>query len=979
MKPKLHSRLPISLLLSCSIASAATDLITPTAVTYTTLPNQEEPSAGLNDESNLIDAVGMTQGGVAANPTFANYLTIEQGPAAVNNNAWATTAPGGDLTDFFAQPTSTPQTFVFDLGGSYAVDGFVMWGYHFGVYNGNQAKGWTLEFSTDGGLTYGSPVNIVLPYDTVNNRRSAETSFAARNANFIRATVTDNHFGSVINGNTVPGGDRVGIAEIRMLGTPGFAPARSYWDTDGITAGGGGGTTPTGTWNASTPNWSSSADGNVLTDVWQSGFNAVFAAGTGATGAYTVTVAGTQSVAGIEAGEGQITLNGGSIALQGAASLNTETGAQLIIQSALTGTNGLNTAGTGSLTLSGINTYSGVTKISSPVTIANGAAVPDGSLLDIRSSGELTVTGLETAGGVSGTGLLRIPTSQTLVLNPASNQSHSGSLDGAGTVRKTGAFTQTLGGGTLKFAGVVEVNAGTLSPGGANAFGNAPVSISPGAAVDLAGASHSAAGLWRLAGTGSTGSALTNTGGGAILTANLQLTGDTTIGGTGAISIGTQLVPSTLTDAATGSRLTKIGTGNVWVRGAGAGSTIAGVIVNEGQFGVEATDNALSGVPIRVNAGAVLTSWGSTQTVPTTQNNPISLNGGSLSSTLTTATQTYTGSIALLADSFLSDAANGGSFVVGGAITGNFGVTKRSANTVTLTGGSTYSGPTLVNAGSLVVEGSLGATAVSVASGASLAGGGTLAGPVHILTGGKIEITGDAAADLGTGDLTLDADAQTAFKFDSTNGAAQRIAATGNVVLGGLPTFTDLAASPVVVPAGTVLTFITSSGSLSGQFTGIANGGIVTIGLQDFTAHYTPTSFNLTPRVLVPPSYTNWAQQYLLSGADAEVTADLDLDGWTNLQEFLFGGNPKSPDISQISIRLQNGTATITWLGRAVDSGAQYSVARNTALSGTWTDVGVTPSPAADQSNVPSGYVRYSVVVPRAEAKNFYRVIGLEP
>lgn len=62
----------------------------------------------------------------------------------------------------------------------------------------------------------------------------------------------------------------------------------NYWDTNGSVAGAGG-ATPTGTWDGSTK-WTSSPTGTTATSSWISGSSATFAAGTDATGAYTVTV-----------------------------------------------------------------------------------------------------------------------------------------------------------------------------------------------------------------------------------------------------------------------------------------------------------------------------------------------------------------------------------------------------------------------------------------------------------------------------------------------------------------------------------------------------------------------------------------------------------------------------------------------------------------------------------------------------------------
>src|SRR4051794_32888251 len=65
-----------------------------------------------------------------------------------------------------------------------------------------------------------------------------------------------------------------------------------YWDTDGPTQGAGG-ATPSGAWDGITTNWNAIADGTGDGTAWVDGNVAIFAAGTNATGPYTVTVGST--------------------------------------------------------------------------------------------------------------------------------------------------------------------------------------------------------------------------------------------------------------------------------------------------------------------------------------------------------------------------------------------------------------------------------------------------------------------------------------------------------------------------------------------------------------------------------------------------------------------------------------------------------------------------------------------------------------
>jgi hypothetical protein len=116
-----------------------------------------------------------------------------------------------------------------------------------------------------------------------------------------------------------------------------------------------------GTWSSSSTNFSTSAalGGSLIQD------SASTSALTfGGTSAGTVTISGTVTVpAGITFGTSGYSFTGGTIALTGgSATANTitidGTGSTASIASTLTGTNGLTKAGTGSLLLSGANTYS---------------------------------------------------------------------------------------------------------------------------------------------------------------------------------------------------------------------------------------------------------------------------------------------------------------------------------------------------------------------------------------------------------------------------------------------------------------------------------------------------------------------------------------------------------------------------------------------------------------------------------------------
>ena len=91
----------------------------------------------------------------------------------------------------------------------------------------------------------------------------------------------------------------------------GMAQTNFYWDLNGATAGAG--ATPNGTWDTTSNNWNTRANGTVGTGTFTSGNNAIFSAGNTANGNYTVTVAGTENVSGITIKNGTPTFTGGTV------------------------------------------------------------------------------------------------------------------------------------------------------------------------------------------------------------------------------------------------------------------------------------------------------------------------------------------------------------------------------------------------------------------------------------------------------------------------------------------------------------------------------------------------------------------------------------------------------------------------------------------------------------------------------------------
>ena len=155
-------------------------------------------------------------------------------------------------------------------------------------------------------------------------------------------------------------------------------------------------------------------------------------------------------------------------------------------------------------------------------------------------------------------------------------------------------------------------------------------------------------------------------------------------------------------------------------------------------------------------------------------------------------TLTLTGANATIRVGDGSSAGAGYSATIDAPITGAAGITKTDAGTLILTGANDYAGATQVSGGTLIVNGnqSAAAGAVTVQSGATLRGTGTIGGDVSILDGATLA---PGAASAGTlainGNLALATNATLNYRFGQagTVGGALNDLVTvgGNLTLDG--------------------------------------------------------------------------------------------------------------------------------------------------------------------------------------------------
>ncbi|MEJ0049943.1 MAG: autotransporter domain-containing protein [Methylovirgula sp.] len=301
-----------------------------------------------------------------------------------------------------------------------------------------------------------------------------------------------------------------------------------------------------------------------------------------------------------------------------------------------------------------------------------------------------------------------------------------GILSGNGGLAKVGAGTLVLT-GTNSYAGGTDLNAGIIQVGA-----DANLGAATGQLIFDGGTLQYANGF------SSARSITLNTGGGIIDTNANNATLSGAIGGAGG--------------------LTKTGAGALTL--SGASNYSGATLVNAGTLQAGAT-NVLSAISaFTLASGTTLNLGGFDNTI------------GSLAGS---------GSVALGAAT-LTAGGDGASTDFSGTIDGTGGLVKSGDGTLTLTGTSSYVGPTTVAAGTLDVNGTL-ASIATVDSGAILKGNGTLGG-LAVASGGVVA-PGNSIGTLNIAGNVAFASGSIYQVEANAAGAADKISASGVTTLGG--------------------------------------------------------------------------------------------------------------------------------------------------------------------------------------------------
>ena len=491
----------------------------------------------------------------------------------------------------------------------------------------------------------------------------------------------------------------------------------------------------------------------------------ILGAGSG-TGGLLMSGIGTLTLGNSNVFSGGVTINSGTLQLANPGTLNATTPNAVVFGAGSTGTLSLNG---NSVTVSGLSTdatpgtpivQNASTTSGSALTVNNnvtntyGGVLQDGpggaALLLIKSgTGTLILSGANTYSNgtfVSG-GTLQgdatslqgnITNNASVVFNQSGSGAYSGQMSGSGNLSKTGSGTLILN-GFNQYLGITTVSDGTLKLGTNGALGTADggTIVASGATLDLFGEDIGAEAL-----TIDQGVTLTNSNSlgaswfGDISTANLSPI-TVGVGGSGDVTLSGGFTPNfgIILNKTTATALNLIGTSDNYA---------AAVIVNNGivrlaktstaanhavgyfltvaggtaQLGGTGGDQIFDLAPVVVTNGSFDTN-GRSETIHSLalQGGGIGGNGALLNSangdSVLIVSDGMGNGIALTGNTSIGVSQSGGSLTLNDAISGSFGLTKVGAGMLTLGGANTFTGGVTVASGTLVQNGGLQSNVVT--------------------------------------------------------------------------------------------------------------------------------------------------------------------------------------------------------------------------------------------------------------------------
>ena len=475
------------------------------------------------------------------------------------------------------------------------------------------------------------------------------------------------------------------------------------------------------------------------------------------------------------------------------------------------GSGGLTKVGTGNVTLTGTNTYTGITLISAGILTANSTvAVPSVSAVQIADLATFdvneTVTVLSIADSGSPGGGIDIASGKTLSAGTTTDSSFSGSIIGTdASFTKLGSGSLTLS-GTNTYDGVTTIAAGKLHLDG-------PQAISDSSAVILSSTSS-----------------------------DLDVDQSVTIGSLQSSVASSVTLDGTATVLTTGGdNLTTIFAGNI------SGTTGALTKEGSGTFTLSGTNAYTGATTINDGVLAIGSSTALSDSTPVTISTSGTLN---VNASVTVGSLAGAGGASLASSTTFSVGDLNDSTVYTGVMSGQGNFVSLGTGTLELNGANSYTGTTTIQGGSTLIvsdDGELSAsTAVTIAASSqltadstfsvgSLAGSGSGVLVINatrtLTTGGDDSSTALLGSLIGAGNLTkVGTGTQTLSGTGST--FTGTLTVTDGTVLLGSTTALGVGSTVVVNSAGILdVNESVTIGSLAGAgTTDIASTKVLTAG-----------------------------------------------------------------------------------------------------------------------------------------------------
>lgn len=123
--------------------------------------------------------------------------------------------------------------------------------------------------------------------------------------------------------------------------------------------------------------------------------------------------------------------------------------------------------------------------------------------------------------------------------------------------------------------------------------------------------------------------------------------------------------------------------------------------------------------------------------------------------------------------------------------------------------------------------------------------------------------------------------------------------------------------------------------------------------------------------------FSNWISARLTSHRnDQDQDLDIDQDGLSNYEEFLYGTNPAVADKASVSIRVENGAVTISYF-RNSTANAQWSYQTASSLNGSWTTLTEVSDYSLEVTPVSTELEKVTVTMSgQIDSTQFFRIVA---